>query len=103
MGRGLEGKIVHNLVSIAGFGLVASILELAAELGFDPEELRQAMAAKRSAVRMLRLKSRFYDGMAANGITGPDADHLFDALSAFASTNGVMPSSVTPTSSLPIS
>jgi error-prone DNA polymerase len=55
--------------------------------GFSPaeaDELRQAMAAKRSAVRMLRLKSRFYDGMAANGITGPDADHLFDALSAFA-------------------
>ena len=64
------------------------LMEMAvAVAGFSPaeaDELRQAMAAKRSEVRMLKLKSRFYAGMAANGITGADADHLFDALSAFA-------------------
>ena len=41
--------------------------------GFSPaeaDELRQAMAAKRSELRMMKLKSRFYAGMAANGITG---------------------------------
>ena len=55
--------------------------------GFSPaeaDELRQAMAAKRSELRMLKLKSRFYSGMAANGITGVAADQLFDALAAFA-------------------
>jgi error-prone DNA polymerase len=55
--------------------------------GFSPaeaDELRQAMAAKRSEIRMLKLRSRFYDGMARNGITGSDADGLFNALSAFA-------------------
>jgi len=64
------------------------LMEMAvAVAGFSPaeaDELRQAMAAKRSEIRMLKLKSRFYAGMAANGITGSAADQLFDALSAFA-------------------
>ncbi|MGH3733875.1 MAG: error-prone DNA polymerase [Acidimicrobiales bacterium] len=64
------------------------LMEMAvAVAGFSPgesDELRQAMAAKRSEVRMMRLKSRFYEGMAQNGITGAGADQLFDALAAFA-------------------
>jgi error-prone DNA polymerase len=64
------------------------LMEMAvAVAGFSPaeaDELRQAMAAKRSEIRMLRLKSRFYAGMAAHGITGAPADQLFQALSAFA-------------------
>jgi error-prone DNA polymerase len=64
------------------------LMEMAvAVAGFSPaeaDELRQAMAAKRSELRMLKLKSRFYSGMAANGITGSAADQLFDALAAFA-------------------
>ena len=64
------------------------LMEMAVAIaGFSPaeaDELRQAMAAKRSELRMLKLKSRFYSGMAANGITGAPADQLFDALSAFA-------------------
>jgi error-prone DNA polymerase len=64
------------------------LMEMAVAIaGFSPaeaDELRQAMAAKRSELRMMKLKSRFYAGMAANGITGAAADQLFDALSAFA-------------------
>jgi error-prone DNA polymerase len=64
------------------------LMEMAvAVAGFSPaeaDELRQAMAAKRSELRMLKLKSRFYAGMAVNGIIGASADQLFDALSAFA-------------------
>jgi error-prone DNA polymerase len=64
------------------------LMEMAvAVAGFSPaeaDELRQAMAAKRSEVRMLRLKSRFYAGMADNGITGATADQLYSALAAFA-------------------
>jgi error-prone DNA polymerase len=63
------------------------LMEMAvAVAGFSPaeaDELRQAMAAKRSELRMLKLKSRFYAGMAVNGITGAAADQLFDALAAF--------------------
>jgi error-prone DNA polymerase len=63
------------------------LMEMAvAVAGFSPaeaDELRQAMAAKRSELRMMKLKSRFYSGMAVNGIIGADADQLFDALAAF--------------------
>jgi error-prone DNA polymerase len=64
------------------------LMEMAvAVAGFSPaeaDELRQAMAAKRSEIRMLKLKSRFYAGMASHGITGDNADQLYSALSAFA-------------------
>jgi error-prone DNA polymerase len=64
------------------------LMEMAvAVAGFSPtesDELRQAMASKRSELRMMKLKRRFYDGMMKNGISGSAADQLFDALSAFA-------------------
>lgn len=64
------------------------LMEMAvAVAGFSPaeaDELRQAMASKRSEIRMMKLKSRFYAGMAQNGIVGESADELFHALSAFA-------------------
>jgi error-prone DNA polymerase len=64
------------------------LMEMAvAVAGFSPaeaDELRQAMAAKRSELRMLKLKSRFYGGMERHGITGAVADQLYQALSAFA-------------------
>ncbi len=64
------------------------LMEMAvAVAGFSPaeaDELRQAMAAKRSELRMMKLKSRFYAGMKENGISGSAADQLFDALAAFA-------------------
>jgi error-prone DNA polymerase len=55
--------------------------------GFDAagaDELRRAMGSKRSAERMDRLRSRLFEGMAANGITGDIADDLYVKLSAFA-------------------
>jgi 3-hydroxyisobutyrate dehydrogenase-like beta-hydroxyacid dehydrogenase len=45
VGRGLEGKLLNNLASTAGYGLSVSILELGRKLGFDEEELRQALLA----------------------------------------------------------
>jgi error-prone DNA polymerase len=55
--------------------------------GFDAagaDELRRAMGSKRSLDRMNKLKTRLYDGMAANGIVGDLADDLYLKLSAFA-------------------
>ncbi len=55
--------------------------------GFSPaeaDELRRAMGAKRSTERMERLRGRFYEGMAANGIVGALADKIFDRMLAFA-------------------
>jgi error-prone DNA polymerase len=56
--------------------------------GFTPgeaDQLRQAMASKRSHERMGRLRHRLYEGMAVNGITGEVADRIWDKLAAFAS------------------
>ncbi|MGA0877716.1 MAG: OB-fold nucleic acid binding domain-containing protein, partial [Ilumatobacteraceae bacterium] len=55
--------------------------------GFSPaeaDELRQAMGSKRSRQRMIRLRQRLYDGMAARGIVGDIADEIFDKMAAFA-------------------
>jgi 3-hydroxyisobutyrate dehydrogenase-like beta-hydroxyacid dehydrogenase len=45
VGRGLEGKLLNNLASTAGYGLSVAILELGERIGFDPEVLRQALLA----------------------------------------------------------
>jgi error-prone DNA polymerase len=78
--------ILHRTLGVPLFQ--EQLMEMAvAVAGFSPaeaDELRQAMAAKRSELRMMKLKSRFYAGMKENGITGSAADQLFDALAAFA-------------------
>jgi error-prone DNA polymerase len=55
--------------------------------GFTPgeaDQLRQAMAAKRSRQRMERLRSRLYEGMAERGVVGDVADAIWEKLAAFA-------------------
>ena len=55
--------------------------------GFSPgeaDQLRQAMAAKRSRERMERLGERLYTGMAERGVTGEIADRIWEKLAAFA-------------------
>ena len=55
--------------------------------GFTPSEadqLRQAMGAKRSHDRMERLRARFHDGTAANGVTPGVSEQIWDKLAAFA-------------------
>jgi error-prone DNA polymerase len=67
-----QEQLMEMAVAIAGFSAA------------DADELRQAMAAKRSAARMEKMRARLYDGMAARGVTGAVADQVFDALAAFA-------------------
>lgn len=43
VGRGLEGKLLNNLVAIANFGMAAAILEIGEQMNFDREALRQAL------------------------------------------------------------
>jgi 2-hydroxycyclohexanecarboxyl-CoA dehydrogenase len=45
VGRGLEAKLLNNLVSIANYGMSAAILDLGDKLHFDREQLRQALMA----------------------------------------------------------
>jgi len=67
-----QEQLMEMAVAIAGFSAA------------DADELRQAMAAKRSAARMEKMRARLFDGMAARGVTGPVAEQVFEALAAFA-------------------
>src|SRR3954471_1781865 len=64
------------------------LMQMAVDVaGFSPAEadqLRQAMASKRSKERMERIRQRLYDGMAERGVVGEVADQMWDKLSAFA-------------------
>ena len=51
----------------------------------EADQLRRAMGSKRSGERIDALQQRLYDGMADNGITGAEADEIFDKIKAFAS------------------
>lgn len=50
----------------------------------EADQLRQAMASKRSRRRMAELRQRFFDGLASNGIVGDDATAVWEKLAAFA-------------------
>jgi error-prone DNA polymerase len=53
--------------------------------GDEADQLRRAMGSKRSEARIDALRQRLYDGMAANGIVGAEAEIIFDKIRAFAS------------------
>src|SRR6185437_1369996 len=50
----------------------------------EADQLRRAMGSKRSRDKIEVLRIRLYDGMAANGITGPTADAIYEKIKAFA-------------------
>ena len=52
--------------------------------GGQAEELRRAMAAKRSVERMRKLEGQLREGMAARGITGRPADEIVQGITSFA-------------------
>jgi len=43
VGRGLEGKLLNNFVSVANYGMAASVLDMGLALGFELEPLRAAL------------------------------------------------------------
>ncbi|HEY2206448.1 MAG TPA: error-prone DNA polymerase [Pseudonocardia sp.] len=67
-----QEQLMQIAVDVAGFSAA------------DADELRRAMGSKRSEQKMERLRARFYDGMAANGITGDIATTIFQKMVAFA-------------------
>jgi error-prone DNA polymerase len=67
-----QEQLMEMAVAIAGFSAA------------EADELRQAMAAKRSAARMEKMRARLYAGMAARDVSGEVADQVFAALAAFA-------------------
>ncbi|MGI5127530.1 error-prone DNA polymerase [Pseudonocardia sp. CA-107938] len=67
-----QEQLMQVAVDVAGFSAA------------DADELRRAMGSKRSEQKMERLRERFFDGMAANGITGEVAEGIFAKMLAFA-------------------
>jgi error-prone DNA polymerase len=67
-----QEQLMQVAVDVAGFS------------AGDADELRRAMGAKRSTEKMEKLRGRFFDGMAANGIDGELADKIFTKMLAFA-------------------
>jgi error-prone DNA polymerase len=52
--------------------------------GDDADLLRRAMGSKRGVEKIERLRSKLYEGMAENGITGAMADEIYSKIQAFA-------------------
>ena len=50
----------------------------------EADQLRRAMGSKRSGDRIERMRTRLYDGMSRNGITGEVADTIYEKIKAFA-------------------
>jgi 3-hydroxyisobutyrate dehydrogenase len=45
VGRGMQGKLLNNLISIANYGMSSHILDLGEHLGFDRTELHELLMA----------------------------------------------------------
>lgn len=45
VGRGQEGKLLNNLISIANYGMSAAIIDVAEDMGFDRQQLIDAFMA----------------------------------------------------------
>ncbi|TKG59017.1 error-prone DNA polymerase [Prauserella endophytica] len=58
-------------------------LDVANFTAAEADELRHAMGAKRSGRKMERLRRRFYEGAARNGVDEKMAEHIFQKMRAF--------------------
>jgi 3-hydroxyisobutyrate dehydrogenase-like beta-hydroxyacid dehydrogenase len=77
-GRGMEGKLLNNLVSIANYGMSAAILDLGQKLGFDRDELRSALmagSAEGFAMKVVPGLLRPEGAKAMRQLLGKDIDH----------------------------
>lgn len=78
VGRGLEGKLLNNLVSIANYGMAAAILDLGVEMHFDREQLREALMT--GSARSFALQA--VPGLVGwrDGVTAQYLDDIHDLL-----------------------
>ncbi|RJF91169.1 NAD(P)-dependent oxidoreductase [Sphingomonas cavernae] len=78
VGRGMQGKLLNNLVSIANYGMAAAILDLGESLGFDREQLRETLmagSAQGFALRAVPGLLRPEGAVAMRQLLGKDVDH----------------------------
>lgn len=78
VGRGMQGKLLNNLVSIANYGMSSAILDLGETIGFDRMELREALQGGSAQSFALRAVPGLLRPEAAGGLRqllGKDLDH----------------------------
>ncbi|TAL01668.1 MAG: NAD(P)-dependent oxidoreductase [Rhodospirillaceae bacterium] len=78
VGRGMEAKLLNNLVSIANYGMSAAILDLGERLNFDREQLRLALmtgSAQGYALRVVPGLLRPEGAVAIRELLSKDLDH----------------------------
>ncbi len=88
VGRGQEGKLLNNLISIANYGMSAAIVDVAVGMGFDRDtiiEALQAGSAQSFALRVAPGMVRPREGLGATGsimglhdLLKKDVDHCRD-------------------------
>ncbi len=77
---------LHKTLGIPLFQeqLMQIAIDVAGFSAGDADELRQAIGAKRSKLRLERLRGRFFEGMTANGIDDETGVQIWNKLAAFA-------------------
>jgi 3-hydroxyisobutyrate dehydrogenase-like beta-hydroxyacid dehydrogenase len=88
VGKGQEGKLLNNLISIANYGMSAAIMDVATALGFDTAQLTDALMAGSAQSFALKVGPGFVrprEGMGAPGsfmglhdLLKKDVDHCRD-------------------------
>jgi 3-hydroxyisobutyrate dehydrogenase len=88
VGKGQEGKLLNNLISIANYGMSAAIMDVAKGMGFDTDTLTEAFAAGSANSFALKVGPGFVKPREGLGATGSfiglhdllkkDVDHCRD-------------------------
>lgn len=90
VGRGQEGKLINNLISVANYGMSAAIMDVGKKLGFDEAQLVDALMAGSAQSFALRVAPGFLKPRTGLGATGShgalhdllkkDVEHAADLL-----------------------
>jgi 3-hydroxyisobutyrate dehydrogenase-like beta-hydroxyacid dehydrogenase len=70
VGRGQEGKLLNNLISVANYGMSAAIVDVAVDLGFDRQQLIDAFMAGSAQSFALGVGPRMVMPREGTGATG---------------------------------
>jgi len=70
VGRGQEGKLLNNLISIANYGMSTAIVDIGLSMGFDRQQLIDALMAGSAQSFALGVGPRFVQPREGAGATG---------------------------------
>jgi 3-hydroxyisobutyrate dehydrogenase-like beta-hydroxyacid dehydrogenase len=80
VGRGQEGKLLNNLISIANYGMSAAIVDIGVDMGFERQQLIDAFMAGSAQSFALRVGPGLVQKREVTGATGNFFADLYDLL-----------------------